>query len=112
MSEFHSSIVMQTPLGKKYGTLLASVTGSCVRGWLEVLAHREPFEGKIDKAGNCRITGKLTTLLRTVTFTATGKLTAAAANLRLQGERNIFELTGIPCPKGGETDKCENSILG
>ncbi|MGN1046985.1 MAG: hypothetical protein ACI4QZ_00060 [Eubacteriales bacterium] len=112
MSEKCYSIVMKTPLGKKYGTLTASANGNLLRGWLDILEHKEPFEGTIDCAGNCRITGKLITLVRTVSFVATGKLTASAVNLQMQGERNVFELSGELCSDGGETEKCEDSIHG
>ena len=96
MSEQCYSIVMKTPLGKKYGTLTASVSGTLLHGWLDVLEHRESFEGTIDDVGNCRITGTLITLLRTVSFVATGRLTASDVNLRMQDGRNIFELSGVP----------------
>lgn len=98
MSELCYSIVMQTPLGKKYGTLTASVSGNLLRGWLDVLEHRESFAGTIDDAGNCRIIGTLITLVRTVSFIATGKLTASAVHLQVQDERNVFELSGVPYP--------------
>lgn len=112
MSEQCYSIVMQTPIGKKYGTLIASISGNSLCGWLDVLEHREPFEGTIDCAGNCRITGTLITLMRTVSFIATGQLTASAVHLQVQGERNVFELSGVSCPDGGEIEKCEKSIHG
>lgn len=112
MSELCYSIVMQTPLGKKYGTLSASVSGNLLRGWLDILEHREPFEGTVDDAGNCRIVGTLITLLRTISFIATGKLTTSAVHLQVQGDRNVFELSGISCPKKGEIEECEKSIPG
>lgn len=105
MYEQRYAIVMQTPLGKKYGTLTATVSGHMLSGWLDVLEHREPFEGTIDCAGNCRITGILTTLMRKVAFIATGKMTPTAVYLQMKGERNVFELSGVSCPEGGETRK-------
>ncbi|MGM9564368.1 MAG: hypothetical protein ACI3VQ_09910 [Faecousia sp.] len=105
MSEQRYAIVMQTPMGKKYGTLTARISGNTLSGWLDVLEHREPFEGTIDGAGNCRITGILITLMRRVSFIATGKMTPSAVYLQMKGERNVFELSGISCPEGGEAQK-------
>lgn len=93
------SVVMHTPLGKKYGTLTAVVSDNSVSGWLDVLKHRERFEGRIDNDGNCEIAGKLITLMRTIPFTATGKMTFGEINLQLSDGRNVFKLTGSVCPK-------------
>ncbi|MGN0171248.1 MAG: hypothetical protein ACI39E_00525 [Acutalibacteraceae bacterium] len=101
MPEQCYAVVLQTPIGKKYGTLTASVSGQRLFGWLELLEHREPFEGIIDSDGRCTFSGKLITLLRTIPFTATGKLTKAVVRLQLQGDRNVFELTGVCCANGG-----------
>lgn len=109
MPEKFYSVVMQTPLGKKHGTLAASVSGNMLRGWLDILEHKEPFEGTVDSAGNCRITGTLITLLRKISFVATGRLTASALSLQMQGGRNVFELSGVPMQNGEETEKCGKS---
>lgn len=103
MPDYQYSVVMQTPIGKKYGTLKASISENFISGWLDMLKHRQPFEGTIDNSGNCMISGTLITLMRTVSFIATGTLTASSVNLHMQGERNIFELSGVPCVKGGDT---------
>ncbi|MGN0114182.1 MAG: hypothetical protein ACI396_02530 [Acutalibacteraceae bacterium] len=97
------NIVMHTPLGKKYGTLFADVTDNTVSGWLDILKHKERFEGTIDSDGNCTISGTIVTLMRSVKYTATGKMTSTAVALKLQGERNVFELTGVACQKGENT---------
>lgn len=103
MSEQKYSIVMHTPLGRKYGTMSASISGNLIDGWLDVLKHKEPFEGTIDSMGNCRITGTLITLMRKFTYTASGSLTPDDVHLQIYGERNTFELSGVSCRKG-ETD--------
>ncbi|MGN1319904.1 MAG: hypothetical protein ACI4U6_02175, partial [Acutalibacteraceae bacterium] len=66
---------------------------------------KEPFNGTIDNFGNCKISGKIITLMRTIPFTAIGKLTASAVYLTIKGERNIFELSGTPCSEGGQSEK-------
>ncbi|MGN1319874.1 MAG: hypothetical protein ACI4U6_02025, partial [Acutalibacteraceae bacterium] len=74
MEKYRYSVVMQTPLGNKYGSLAADVSENSVSGWLEMLKHKEPFNGTIDNVGNCKINGKIITLMRTIPFTAIGKL--------------------------------------
>ncbi|MGN0660314.1 MAG: hypothetical protein ACI4JX_01195 [Oscillospiraceae bacterium] len=110
MSEQRYSIMMKTPLGSKYGVLGATVSENALSGWLDVLGHREPFEGTIDSTGNCSIKGTLVTLMSTVHFIATGKLTASGVSLQICCGHNVFELTGVSCSGGGEAEKCENSI--
>ncbi|MGN0369326.1 MAG: hypothetical protein ACI4EW_02145 [Butyrivibrio sp.] len=99
MSEQLYSVIMHTSLGKKHGTLYASVSGAILNGWLDILKHKEPFEGVIDNSGNCRIIGKFTTLMRTVSFVASGTMTESFVKLKLYGDRNVFELSGTPCPE-------------
>lgn len=97
MFEQFYSIVMKTPLGKKYGILEVSVSENILSGWLDILGHKEPFNGIIDSNGNCSVNGTFITLMRTVSFSATGKLTASAVNLQIKDERNVFELSGVAC---------------
>lgn len=97
MNETQYSVFMQTPLGRKQGVMTASVNQNVLKGWLDILGHREPFEGTIDPQGICTISGTFITLMRTVSFVATGKITASSVNLQMREERNVFELTGIPC---------------
>lgn len=97
MAELKYDIHMNTPLGKKPGQLTAERNGSTLNGWLDILGHQEPFEGTVDEAGNCDITGFFITLLRKVPFAATGQITDAAVHLQIKGERNVFELSGTVC---------------
>ncbi|MGN0459364.1 MAG: hypothetical protein ACI4HL_00455 [Ruminococcus sp.] len=102
MSENRYSIVMQTPLGKKHGTLTADVTQDTLTGSLNIFGHEEPLEGTVDSAGNCTVTGVFTTLVRTVPFVATGKITGSSVTLQIHEDRNVFELTGVSCEKERE----------
>ena len=56
--------------------------------------HSQPFTGSIAADGQCTISGSFVTLLRTVQFSAVGTLTHGSVSLRMQGERNVFLLTG------------------
>lgn len=87
-------IQMHTPLGRRAGTLDVQFEKDKVRGFMNVLAHREPFEGSIDENGNCRITGTLVTLMSTIPYTASGQITPEGLELSLKGGRNLFPITG------------------
>lgn len=69
-------------------------------GRLEILKHREPFDGSVDADGYCRITGRLVTLMQTIPYTATGRMMPDSLSLRLEGGRNIFRITGVIHPEG------------
>lgn len=95
-------VYLQTPLGKREGKLTAKKNGDELNGWLEVLKHKEPFEGTVDENGNCRIFGELVTLMRRVPYIATGQISASAVHLKVKGERNVFELSGVACLESEE----------
>lgn len=95
MSEKVYMICMQTPLGKREGTLIAEKDREILSGWLDILKHREPFEGVVDADGNCTISGELVTLTRRMAYVATGQISDSSLHLKVKGERNIYELSGI-----------------
>lgn len=94
------NIVMKTPVGLRYGTITLRLIDNQVYGTLDLLEHSESFRGTVDRDGNCTICGSLVTLMRTIRYTAVGKVSQKAIALSLQGERNIFEITGIAVPEG------------
>lgn len=96
------NVFMNTPLGKRYGKLIAQISGTSVSGQLDILNHHEPFSGTIDAFGNCRITGSFVTLMRRVMYTATGQLTESSVHLHLKGGSNIYELSGVSDPEREE----------
>lgn len=103
MSEKQYNICMYTPMGEKKGTLTADRRGNLLTGWLNILGHKEPFEGVVDEMGNCRITGFYITLMRHVPYVATGKITTSSIQLQVKGLRNVFALSGNTCPESEET---------
>ena len=103
MSETQYNVRMYTPLGAKKGTLTVERKESQLKGFLNILGHKEPFEGIVDKMGNCRITGLYITLLREVSYVATGKISSSSVHLQVKGQRNVFELSGNSCRESEET---------
>lgn len=94
---------MSTPIGSRYGTINLVFADNRINGTLNLLAHSEPLYGSIDRDGNCKIFGHLITLMRTIEYTAIGKISEKAIELSLRGERNVFKITGIAIPESEVT---------
>ena len=95
------SIVMQTSIGKRYGTMTVEWKEECISGFLTILEHTEAFHGCVDESGNCRIEGKIISLTRTIPYIATGKINTTMIQLILKGEKNVFALSGVPDIENG-----------
>ncbi|MGM9617557.1 hypothetical protein [Butyricicoccus sp.] len=91
------SIVMHTPLGKRYGSMRLQISGMELRGELTILRGSKPFAGTVDRFGNCMISGSFETLTHTVSFYADGMLTDSDISLRMVTEKNFFTLIGVSC---------------
>jgi hypothetical protein len=61
---------------------------------LEILGGTEPLHGEIDSDGACTLRGKLKTLMREINYIATGRVGAQTLELTVQGESNVFQITG------------------
>lgn len=94
MLEGQYEVILRTHLGNKNGILYVLQSGEHLSGSLDILGHAQPFEGTIDESGNCKICGTMITLLHTVSYQATGKITASHIELQLRAKRNVFELSG------------------
>lgn len=88
------AVTMQTPIGSRYGTMTVAVDHNRVDGILNILKKADHFDGDIHENGDCRLNGTLTTLMRTIPYEATGRITENALLLTLKGEREMFELSG------------------
>lgn len=100
MNEQYSAdydVRMRTPVGIRLGHMTVCRNLGKVSGFLDILNHSEPFEGIIDHDGNCELSGKMITLMRTIRYVATGRITPDSLTLSVRDERNVFEMTGTPC---------------
>lgn len=86
-------VIMQTPIGARYGTMSVTVDNSKINGMLDILKKANPFYGKINKKGDCQIQGELTTLMRTIPYTATGRITKEKLILSLKGAQENFDIS-------------------
>ena len=95
MSEHLYEVYMYTPMGTKSGLLLIQQEGNCLSGWLDILMTKEPIVGTIDEEGKCLIEGVFITLLNSVHFTATGRLTDSQIDLTMEDDENRhFQMSG------------------
>ncbi len=95
MLEMKYEVYMSTPLGRKPWMLLIQQEGSCLTGWLEILRHKERIDGSVDENGNCQIKGIFITLLNTVPFVATGRMTDSCIHLFMEDQENRrFQMSG------------------
>ena len=90
-------ICMNTPIGVRVGHMTVLRSMDTVNGYLDILKHSEPFEGTIDSDGNCKITGKIITLMRTINYAATGKITSDSLSLSLTDDCHVLKITGTAC---------------
>lgn len=101
MQEQSFQIVMRTPIGERYGILTAKWERGQITGFMEILEHRELFCGQVDEKGNCRLEGRIVSLARMIPYVAVGQISRESLRLSLRGERNVFEVDGIPCAGNG-----------
>lgn len=87
-------ITMATPIGARHGKLRLQREADQLCGTLELLSHIEPVTGWVDAQGQCTLCGQLVTLMRTIAYTATGRITDTAVELSLRGDRHVFPITG------------------
>ena len=102
-------VIMQTPIGARYGTISVTVDNSKIDGILDILMRANPFHGKINEKGDCQIKGELTTLMRTLPYDATGRITKETLVLKLKGQQESFDISGTASAPVPVTEK-EQSI--
>lgn len=98
MLKYEYMVVMQTPLGKKHGTMFLTIRGNRMNGLLDILGNQNAVRGEIDDHGVCKLCGHFMTLVRKIEYTATGHADEREIDLMLQGERNTFHLFGTAKP--------------
>lgn len=88
-------IVMKTPIGARYGTMVLNCENNHLFGEINLLKASQPFDGFIDENGNCSFCGTLISLVRTIHYKAVGRISENAIELKLSGERNQFNVSGV-----------------
>ena len=109
MTKHRYKITLETPLGRRYGTLEISVCSSKISGCLDVFQNRQPVTGVLYGDGACRLSGKFVTLMSEVPYQATGCIGNDSVELTLIAGNGTFKITGIAA--GWNSDKEENHEL-
>lgn len=89
------NITLDTELGAKNGTMQICINGNKANGILTLLRHSEPFFGDISSDGTCKLYGKIVTLMKEITFEATGKISKKTLRLNMHLDKSDYVLTGI-----------------
>lgn len=105
MPAFWYQVMLATPLGPRHGMMKLDVCGEKADGWLRLLGHQESISGKVMADGFCQLTGKISTFMRSIDYTAEGQLQEDKVQLKLHAKRNEFLLSGTSCPPGEETNR-------
>lgn len=87
-------IILHTPLGKKAGELKAKIENGKIHGSLSVLGHTEPVEGTVDAQGKCTLKGRISSLMKTMDFTADGTIDFDALRLAVKADAGYYEIMG------------------
>ena len=95
MRKYTYNIELNTELGKRFGTMQLFVDGTKINGFMSILKHTEPFFGDISTDGNCKLYGKIVTLIKEITYTATGKIHSEELYLNMQLGKSNYTLKGI-----------------
>jgi len=102
MSEYQYNVVMETPLGPKYGSLCLQVARTQIRGIMTMLGRKETVCGERTGEKTCRLHGRIITRMRAVDYTAEGTFDSSHIALTVQEARNTFLVRGTAAAvKGG-----------
>lgn len=99
MEELLYDVILHTMIGKRRGTLTATILDGAFQGELYLLNHSEQLTGCIHADGSCELSGVLHTLSRQIPFTASGQIQREALKLTLHDGKNTYRLTGITAIK-------------
>lgn len=94
MSEKMYKICLSVPLGARDGKLYLRETNGKADGWLEVMNHRNPLNGTVSEDGNVVLYGEIGTLVDTVFYMATGRLSEKTIQLNLKTVSGIYSISG------------------
>lgn len=95
MDAVEYSIIMHAPLGNKGGTLSLNNKSGYVAGSLSLLGHDEYIEGFIADDGECYFDGTIKTIIKTIVFHASGRISGDELVLEINNEGNYYKITGV-----------------
>lgn len=96
------AIALNTSIGARYGRMIAKWSGNRIDGQIDILNHRENFEGVTGEDGRCRIRGRIVSLTKILPYEAVGRMSDHEVHLSVLTDKDRYELTGVPLKKEGE----------
>lgn len=96
------NILMKTPIGHKKGELKVNVEKGKLTGFLSLFGNTELVEGTVDEKGQCFLKGKFVTLIKSVDFTAEGRIDMDGLRLAVKSAFGYYEIIGQSNKQGGE----------
>ena len=96
------AIALNTSIGVRHGRMTVKWSDDCVSGEIDILNHREAFEGFVTEDGKCRIKGKIVSLTKVLPYEAEGIMSDSEVHLDVLTDKDRYELTGVPLKKEGE----------
>lgn len=92
--QYDYEITLDTPLGRKCGSLvLNAIVGEC-RGMLSLMTFSNPVCGAVDDGGVCTMMGRMRTLMRNLPFTAEGRIDPEFLELTIHWGGKNYALHG------------------
>ncbi len=87
-------VVLDTPLGKRKGTLELTIENGKIEGVLVLFQNQEKVNGEIDESGHCTLRGRFSTLMNKFYYEAEGFIRENSLQLTLCGGKSIFQMEG------------------
>lgn len=103
MAERIFKVCMQVPLGEREGWLRIRERNGAVSGTLDLLGRSEPLSGEIEPDGQCTISGRISSLVRAMDYTATGTIWDGQVFLIVHTQKAMFQMTG--------EEVCDETVL-
>lgn len=92
--ELKYTVLVETPLGAKTGTLEMTVINSEITGFIELLGVKNAVIGELCSDGNCSLDGMIKTPVRYFEFCANGYADTEKIELVLSNGSHSYKLTG------------------
>lgn len=97
MKKYIYSIILDTPMGVKKGTLLrfADYNNGSESGYIEILGEKNPYLAKIEPSGKCSMSGTLKTLISNYDFQGSGYIYPDKLEITLHDGKTDLLMQGV-----------------
>lgn len=99
MYSYAYDIVLQTRIGDRKGSLALLISDGRIDGLMHILGKDSRCQGVLKDPDICELSGQLKTVVRSIDFSAYGKLTRENISLTLMAGRDTFRMVGTARPQ-------------